>query len=178
MTEQQTPASVVERLRANTELLSGCDECVAKTSHGEVRHMIDGDQICLDVDAILAHVERLSAERAALREAAQTAHGTLIELNPSNYDHDDVCQANAASVEAILILADVLGERHGKTDDWWDSRRAALTQGESRQSGERAFPARSADVIVRCAHGVPAPYLCAVCVDIPAAPTPAGGGGE
>jgi hypothetical protein len=47
-------ADVVERLRMNTELLSGCDECVAKTSRGEVRHMIDGDQICLDVDAILA----------------------------------------------------------------------------------------------------------------------------
>jgi len=34
----------------------------------------------------------------------------LFELNPSNYDHDDVCKLNAASVEVILALkADVMG---------------------------------------------------------------------
>ena len=63
----------------------------------------------------------------ALREAARKAHDTLLEINTSNYDHDDVCELNSASVEAILILADALGERHGKSEQWWNERRAALS---------------------------------------------------
>jgi len=61
-----------------------------------------------------------------LREAARKAHDTLIEINPRNYDHDDVVALNAASVEAILLLADALGERHGKSEQWWNERRTAL----------------------------------------------------
>jgi len=64
---------------------------------------------------------------AALREAARKAHDTLIELNPNNYSHDDVCQANDAAIEAILILADVLGETHGKTPEWWAERHPTLS---------------------------------------------------
>lgn len=66
-------------------------------------------------------------EDHALREAARRAHDTLIELNPNNYTHDDVCEANAAVIEAVLTLADVLGETHGKTAEWWADRRAALS---------------------------------------------------
>jgi len=61
-----------------------------------------------------------------LRVAARQAHDALIELNPNNYSHDDVCKANDAAVEAILLLADALGETHGKTPDWWEARRAAF----------------------------------------------------
>lgn len=38
------------------------------------------------------------------RELIEWAADTLVELNPSNYDHDDVCRANNASVEVILAL--------------------------------------------------------------------------
>jgi len=51
------------------------------------------------------------------------AHETLWEINPSNYDHDDVCRLNDASVEVILGLAPVLGETHGKSAEWWDQYR-------------------------------------------------------
>ena len=71
----------------------------------------------------------------ALREAARKAHDTLIELNPNNYTHEDVCAANDAAVEAILLLADALGERHGKTEEWWNKRRAALSEAPSAGEG-------------------------------------------
>lgn len=70
--------------------------------------------------------EDLKAKLAAAEQAARAAHETLIEINPSNYNHDDVCQLNDASVEAIFLLADILGETHGKTKEWWDERRAVL----------------------------------------------------
>ncbi|KAB2689678.1 hypothetical protein [Brucella tritici] len=71
-------------------------------------------------------VVSLEAKLAAAERAARAAHDTLIEINPSNYNHDDVCQLNDASVEAIFLLADILGETHGKTKEWWDERRAVL----------------------------------------------------
>ncbi|WP_025091468.1 hypothetical protein [Brucella intermedia] len=71
-------------------------------------------------------VATLEAKLAAAEQAARAAHETLIEINPSNYNHDDVCQLNDASVEAIFLLADILGETHGKTKEWWDERRAVL----------------------------------------------------
>ena len=70
--------------------------------------------------------EYLEAKLAAAEQTARAAHETLIEINPSNYNHDDVCQLNDASVEAIFLLADILGETHGKTKEWWDERRAVL----------------------------------------------------
>ena len=61
-----------------------------------------------------------------IAEAARAAHGALWELNPDNYDHDDVLKLNDASVEAIFLLADAIGETHGKTPEWWEARRRAL----------------------------------------------------
>lgn len=52
------------------------------------------------------------------------AHDTLYEINPDNYDHAEVCKLNDASVEVILGLAQYLGERHGKTEEWWRDYRA------------------------------------------------------
>ena len=58
------------------------------------------------------------AAETRLREAARAAHDTLIELNPSNYSHDDVCEANNATVEAILLLADALVYAAPQPEAW------------------------------------------------------------
>ena len=68
--------------------------------------------------------EAAEADVARLREAIRHAHDTLYELNPCNYDHDEVCRVNDASVEVILSLAPLLGEAHGKTPEWWADRAA------------------------------------------------------
>ena len=60
---------------------------------------------------------------ADLLNPLRWAHGTLYEINPSNYDHDEVCRLNDASVEVILGLAPVLGETHGKSPEWWTDHR-------------------------------------------------------
>ena len=74
-------------------------------------------------EARLAAVE---AERDRMRDLIRWAHDTLWELNPSNYDHDEVCKVNDAAVEVILGLAPVIGETHGHSPEWWAAR-AALT---------------------------------------------------
>lgn len=61
-----------------------------------------------------------------IAEAARAAHEALWELNPDNYTHEDVVKLNDASVEAIFLLADAIGETHGKTPEWWEARRRAL----------------------------------------------------
>ena len=71
-----------------------------------------------------ARAEAAEADVARLREAIRHAHDTLYELNPCNYDHDEVCRVNDASVEVILSLAPLLGEAHGKTPEWWADRAA------------------------------------------------------
>ena len=88
-----------------------------------------------------AERDRLAAELAAAnaREAGLTglirwAHDTLWALNPSNYDHDEVCKVNDAAVEVILGLAPVIGETHGHSAEWW-AERAALAQ-PSTEGGE------------------------------------------
>ncbi|AEH79688.1 MazG nucleotide pyrophosphohydrolase domain superfamily [Sinorhizobium meliloti SM11] len=70
-----------------------------------------------DTDAAQSAGERL-------RGLIRWAHDTLYEINPSNYDHDEVCKLNDASVEVILGLAVELGEKHGKSDAWWAQRNA------------------------------------------------------
>lgn len=73
-------------------------------------------------DQMLAEKFRADNLEARLAEAMKEirwAHETLYEINPSNYDHDEVCKLNSASVEVILGLALMLGEKHGKPDAWW-----------------------------------------------------------
>jgi hypothetical protein len=50
------------------------------------------------------HITALEAKLAEAREMMAWARETLVEINPSNYDHDDVCELNAKSVEVILGL--------------------------------------------------------------------------
>lgn len=74
--------------------------------------------------AIAIEAEKRIAEQHQL---LQWAHDTLVEINPNNYTHDDVCEINNASVEVILGIAPTLGETHGKSEDWWASRAAGIT---------------------------------------------------
>lgn len=69
-----------------------------------------------------AAIQPLVARIAELEGMIRWAHDTLYEINPSNYDHDEVCRVNNASVEVILGLAPILGETHGKTAEWWAAR--------------------------------------------------------
>lgn len=62
-------------------------------------------------ELMAARIAELEAERdraeALLNEAVEAlrhAYETLIELNISNYDHDDVCRMNDASVEVLLAV--------------------------------------------------------------------------
>jgi hypothetical protein len=69
-------------------------------------------------------IETLRAEIERLLALIRWAHETLYEINPSNYDHNEVCKLNDASVEVILGLAPTLGETHGQTAEWWAFRAA------------------------------------------------------
>jgi hypothetical protein len=51
-------------------------------------------------------VAQLEEESRRLRALIAWAYSTLTEINPSNYDHDEVCRLNDASVEVILGLKD------------------------------------------------------------------------
>lgn len=47
-------------------------------------------------------------------EALRWAYGTLKEINPSNYTHDDACSLNDASVEVVIGIRAVLAELEGE----------------------------------------------------------------
>lgn len=58
-----------------------------------------------ELDARAATIEALEKRLAELEGLLSFTYDTLQEINPSNYDHDDVCSLNAASVEVILAIA-------------------------------------------------------------------------
>ncbi|GEM_PF-3035738 len=90
----------------------------------QLRHVI---KTCTENYSLL-HSKWEAAEKriAEMKELLQWSHDTLLEINPSNYTHDDVCEANAAAVEVILGIAPTLGETHGKANEWWESRAAGI----------------------------------------------------
>lgn len=53
----------------------------------------------------IKRAEAAEAEVKKIRELLQFSYDTLLEINPSNYDHDDVCAMNSASVEVMLAIA-------------------------------------------------------------------------
>ena len=61
-----------------------------------------------------ACIQMLADDLAKTMEALRWAYDTLKEINPSNYTHDDVCNLNDASVEAIIGIRDTLAELEGK----------------------------------------------------------------
>lgn len=80
----------------------------------------------LVIRALLDELEAKERRIADQCELLRWVHDTLLEINPYNYTHDDVCEINNASVEVILGIAPVLGETHGKSEDWWASRAAGI----------------------------------------------------
>lgn len=72
--------------------------------------------------ALQAERDAWKARAEAAVVACRKAHDALWELNPNNYDHDDVCKANDGAIEAILTLAPIIGETHGKPPEWWAAR--------------------------------------------------------
>ena len=99
--EPETPPN----LPAGPNAISPCAEYILATEHARI-------------------VAEKDARIAELKDRLRWAHDTLYEINPSNYDHDEVMRLNDASVEVILGIAPLIGERHGKSDEWWSSRAA------------------------------------------------------
>ena len=84
---------------------------------------------CRDgVPALLDALAAAEARAADLTAKLKWAHDNLWEINPNNYDHDDVCKLNDASVNVILEIAPMIGETHGQIPEWW-AVRAALKAG-------------------------------------------------
>ena len=53
-------------------------------------------------------MENQASDQTALEnevEFLEWAYQTLGEINPSNYDHSDVCELNSKSVEVIQAIA-------------------------------------------------------------------------
>lgn len=69
-------------------------------------------------------LEQIVAENERLKALLRWAHDTLWEINPSNYDHGDVCKLNDVSVEVILGIAPTIGRTPGKSPEWWAAREA------------------------------------------------------
>jgi len=79
---------------------------ILSEAHGQA--VLDRGFLITLVEAARARADKAEAELAEVREAAEWAYDTLHEINVSNYDHDDVCRLNDASVEVILGLARAL----------------------------------------------------------------------
>lgn len=93
-----TDRNELERLLADDKAArayGGFPDCLAEHLRNNAQHYL----------SLMDEVERLRGE---LGWAIETLH----EINPSNYDHDDVCALNSASVEVILGLQKALGETH------------------------------------------------------------------
>ena len=121
------PASGVAKLaalRAERDEWKAVSETLSEMQAGEYKR----------ADTLAAELAAANAREAGLTGLIRWAHDTLWELNPSNYDHDEVCKVNDAAVEVILGLAPVIGETHGHSAEWW-AERAALAQ-PSTEGGE------------------------------------------
>ena len=73
----------------------------------DVEHWIGMYNLCNERE------QSLLAERDRLREALEDARRTLDdaqEINPSNYDHDQVCDMNCAYCAAYAIIEAALQE--------------------------------------------------------------------
>ena len=107
-------------------------------------------------DAVFALDKQEKAEARAerLEAALRVAHDTLWEINPNNYDHDEVCRLNDACVEVILGIAPLIGEMHGKSPEWWEAR-AALSRALTQKGGD-AFDKNPIDARPATSPGVTA----------------------
>lgn len=124
-------ASTLESLQRENEALKKDRDFWKEQFQVETRYRIE----LADRGTLLAltdansRAEAAEAEVKRLRDLLRFSHDTLWEINPSNYDHDDVCKLNDASVEVILTIAPELGETHGKSKEWWAERQALASTG-------------------------------------------------
>ncbi|WCA57815.1 hypothetical protein G6M16_008925 [Agrobacterium tumefaciens] len=93
------------------------------------KHAADAETVRREREVERRRAEAAEAQVKRLHELLRFAHDTLWEINPSNYDHDDVCKLNDASVEVILAIAPELGETHGKSKEWWEERQSLASTG-------------------------------------------------
>ena len=100
-------------------MICGCSRCDACVKRGAKCFCpSDADQLL-----IAAMRNALPALLAAAEEAERMKnaidHARLVlrtEINPSNYDHDDVMKLNAESIEALGILTAALSPAPAKAD--------------------------------------------------------------
>jgi len=76
-----------------------------------------GWENCPEPATVLAELPDVHKALAAadMFEALEYACNELCEINPSNYDHDDVCRMNDASVNVILAIEPILKKAKGKS---------------------------------------------------------------
>jgi len=63
-------------------------------------------------DARVSAVDRIAKLEAALQAIDHLLHA---EVNPSNYDHDEVCELNSNAIEAGMIAAAALAKAEGRS---------------------------------------------------------------
>lgn len=83
-----------------------CPDCFdAKAAQSQEDLSLERHKAALRESDILMTAHRLRKERDELRQAIQAARETVtFEINPSNYDHDQVCLMNNEMCEADEIL--------------------------------------------------------------------------
>lgn len=83
-----------------------CPDCYdAKAARHQEDLSLERHRAAIRESDILMTVHRLRKERDELRQAIQAAQDAVtLEINPSNYDHDQVCQLNSEMIEAHWIL--------------------------------------------------------------------------
>lgn len=82
-------------------------------THGDKRYTPEDAREYVRADRIA----ELEAKLAKAVEELQFDYDTLGEINPSNYNHDDVCNLNDKSVEVILSIKATLAELTGGKDE-------------------------------------------------------------
>ncbi len=127
-----------DNLKAGQDCLAKLEAAERKAAELEAERD-DLAQRAAVIDEALTNAVQLraaaEADKARLSEALRWAHDTLYEINISNYDHDEICRLNDASVEVILGLAQIIGEKHGKTDEWWAEYKKTHTSDRAALSG-------------------------------------------
>jgi hypothetical protein len=99
----------------NAEQIRSLDAMLASQIGDDVSAICDHESLFKQARVALqaaltamAENEALQARVKALEALVSWAYDTLIEINPGNYSHDDVCRLNDASVEVILGLDDTV----------------------------------------------------------------------
>ena len=91
--------SGLEAARATTALPQGVEEWINKHCCGA--WFFDKDVLCVSADDLRAFLSGMAIVPVEFIQVLQDAP----EINPSNYDHDQVCRLNTAVNEALAMLA-------------------------------------------------------------------------